>query len=114
MTLNEIGDLAVDGAKLKGFNVAETGPEIDQKLLLIVSEITEAQDELRKGKAPNEIYFWPDENGENKPEGFGMELADAIIREVQLAVSLGIDIDYCVKTKMEYNKKRPFRHGKKF
>lgn len=108
----------------RGSTTAETGPEIDQKLLLVVSEICEAQNELRQGHEPTEVYYPGAEMSETdkfgvwqpdvKPEGFGVELADAIIRIVQLGRSLGLDLDALVAEKMAYNATRPFKHGKKF
>lgn len=52
-----------------------------------------------------------DETG--KPLGHPSELADVIIRIVDGAYELGIDLDEAVKVKMAYNKKRPFKHGRK-
>lgn len=53
-----------------------------------------------------------------KPEGFGIELADALIRQGDLAEALTqagipIDLEYCVRLKAAYNKTRPHRHGGK-
>lgn len=48
---------------------------------------------------------------EAKPEGFGVELADAIIRIADLARRLEIDLDGLVRLKMDYNKTRPHMHG---
>lgn len=119
--LNAIGYEALRIAREKGFNTEERGAEIDQKLLLIVSEIVEAQDELRDGHAPTDIYFsggGADNDGvvypATKPEGFGIELADAIIRIVQLACSQGVDIGAAVRLKMAYNEGRPYKHGRQF
>jgi NTP pyrophosphatase (non-canonical NTP hydrolase) len=48
-----------------------------------------------------------------KPEGFGIELADAIIRIMDLAEWLDIDLAEMIGIKAEYNKSRPMRHGGK-
>lgn len=48
---------------------------------------------------------------EAKPEGFGVELADAIIRIADLARRHDIDLDGLVRLKMDYNKTRPHMHG---
>lgn len=41
------------------------------------------------------------------------ELADVIIASLSVAGKLGIDIDAAVRRKMEINKGRPWKHGKK-
>ena len=43
---------------------------------------------------------------------FCQELADVIIMSLSVAVKLGIDIDAAVRSKMEINKGRPWKHGK--
>ena len=40
------------------------------------------------------------------------ELADALIRLLDLTAALGIDIDKHVRLKRRYNKSRPWKHGK--
>jgi NTP pyrophosphatase (non-canonical NTP hydrolase) len=40
------------------------------------------------------------------------ELADIIIRTLDMCHTLDVDIDLAVKTKSEYNKTRPYRNGK--
>lgn len=83
-----------------------------QRLMLIASEISEAFEELREGHAATEIYY---NNGKpDKPEGFPIELADAMIRIWDTAETYGVDLEEAIKIKMEYNKSRPYKHGKKF
>ena len=65
-------------------------------------------EELRRG-VPTACV--PSENG--KPEGFGVEIADAIIRCLDLTEALGIDIGERILEKHEYNGTRPHRHGGK-
>ena len=108
--LNLIGDRALETAREKGFTVNEQGAEIDRKLLLIVREIGEAHEELRDGRGTNEIYFGSD----GKPEGFPIEMADAIVRILQLCRSQQIDIGAAVKMKMDFNDTRPYKHGRQF
>lgn len=45
-------------------------------------------------------------------EHFIEELADVVIICFSVAGKLGIDIDAAIKRKMEYNKTRPWKHGK--
>lgn len=106
-----------------------TPEEISNKLMLTVSELAEALEELREGQ-PHVYYSLEHSDGgvkyrmpippgdevrcpPAKPEGFGIELADAVIRIFDLAEHLGIDIGEMLQIKMQYNKSRPFRHGGK-
>lgn len=68
------------------------------RLLLIVSEATEAMDALRSGAEDN----------------FGEELADIVIRVADLAGGMGIDLEAEIAAKMRTNKNRPPKHGKQF
>ena len=45
-------------------------------------------------------------------EEYVEELADVIIASLSVAGKLGIDIDAAVRSKMEINKARPWKHGK--
>lgn len=46
-----------------------------------------------------------------KPEGFGIELADALIRICDLAERHSIDLEHLVQLKLDYNIGRPMMHG---
>ena len=95
---------------------------ISELLMLIVSELGEAQEALRHN------YFTPahiwgkiyapvfttmifEQYVKNSVED---ELADVFIRLGDLCGYLNIDIEKHIKAKMEYNKGRPRKHGKKF
>jgi len=83
-----------------------------EKMMLIVSEVAEAQDELRKGHDMTLTYF--KESAPDKPEGVPSELADTVIRCFDLAAEAGIDLGGMIVAKLAYNATRPFMHGKKF
>lgn len=52
--------------------------------------------------------------GENgKPEGFESELADIVIRVLDLFAAWEVDAEAAIKLKMDYNEKRPYKHGGK-
>lgn len=72
--------------------------EISQKLALIHSEVSEALEAVREGSK----------------EEFAEELADVLIRTADLAGALQINLSAAVASKLEKNKSRPFRHGKRF
>lgn len=92
----------------KGFY--EDPLNVDQKLMLIVTEVAEAHEELRSGHEPNEVYYRDD----GKPEGFAMELVDVIIRTLDLAAALNIDIGDALETKQAFNSTRPYKHGRSY
>ena len=87
------------------------------KLMLIVSEVAEAQDELRKGHAADETYYPTKrihEFGTHKPEGVPSELADVVIRVLDFCHTEGIDLQSIIEEKLAYNATRERLHGKKF
>lgn len=88
----------------------EGAVNIPEKLALIHSEVSEALEEYRKGIALDEVYY---EEDSGKPDGFGIELADAVIRIMDLCGYLGIDLAALVVEKHEFNLTRSYRHGGK-
>lgn len=68
-----------------------------EKLLLIVSEVSETQDALRDGDRENEEK----------------EVADILIRTLDYAAWRGINPDNVVWAKMAENRNRPRLHGRK-
>jgi NTP pyrophosphatase (non-canonical NTP hydrolase) len=80
---------------------------IASKLALISSEVSEALEDVRK----NNMAFVTDQNG--KPCGLPSELADVIIRVLDLAEYLAIDMEAVLIAKHNYNKTRSYRHGNK-
>jgi NTP pyrophosphatase (non-canonical NTP hydrolase) len=119
MTLNELRDKAFAYAEKQGFH---ENINFGEKLMLIVSELSEALEADRKGKRAknpkmsNGTYFnVTKELYEKSVRGsVEEELADAIIRLCGLAGIYKIDLDWHVKAKMAYNEKRPYKHGKKY
>lgn len=99
-------------------------------IALVHSEASEALEEHRNGHAPTEMYFpnagahgpvassqkqevvWAGSYGW-KPEGIPAELADVIIRVLDMAGYYGIDIDHAMLVKARYNEGREHRHGGK-
>jgi len=79
-------------------------------IALAHSELSEALEECREGKAFREIYY----DEKEKPCGIAIELADLLIRVADMCAHYNIPIEVALEIKMEYNKTRPYRHGKKF
>lgn len=126
--LNELAEevLAINEANGWGDKPHEVGTN----LMLIVSELAEAMEADRKGRYCNvpkdkewtvfdprtfhrdNIHF-KETFEENIKDRFEDEIADTIIRCLDLCARHNIDIDFHVRMKMEYNKTRGYHHGGK-
>jgi NTP pyrophosphatase (non-canonical NTP hydrolase) len=108
--LAELGKTILEINRGNGWNVMtpEDWPEqseadplkkyrIPASIALVHSELSEALEGFRKLDRAN----------------FAEELADVLIRTLDLACGLGIDIDAEVKNKLEKNRSRGYRHGGK-
>ena len=73
------------------------------------SELSEALQEYRDGRQPTETYL----SGKGKPEGIPSELADTVIRIMDMCDHYGIDLEAAIVEKHQFNKSRPYRHGNK-
>jgi len=98
---------------------------IVQQMSLIITEMSEAIEKLRKDgidvdlephSLDNELTY--DENNKifemRYKDTVQDELADTLIRLLDLVGFLDIDIDGWVEAKLRYNKSRPHKHGKRF
>ncbi len=122
MNLNELRDRAWQIAEDKGFHEAKL--QKGTRLMLAVSELGEAMEALRKGyTTPNafankdyiELYKdRPDLFKKYVKDSFEDEIADAMIRLLDLCGCEGIDIESHVIAKMNYNESRDRKHGKEF
>ena len=73
------------------------------------TELSEAYEEYRNGKGFNETYY----STKGKPEGIPSELADVVIRIMDMCEYYNIDLEKIILEKHEYNKTRPYKHGGK-
>ena len=83
------------------------------EMMLLVSEISEAFEEIRDGRDTDEVYFTVDKNGIDKPEGVPSELADLFIRLMDTCQRFNVNLATEVKRKLAYNATRGHRHGGK-
>src|ERR1035437_3459103 len=133
-TMKEVHDLAIE----KGWYEKPKSPL--EALMLMVSELSEAAEEVRKGTPP--VYQLKDigcqqepciatvvqssrhfedprfpnfnhSNSQNKLEGELIELADAVIRIFDYAEFRGFDLEEAIAMKHAYNKFRSYKHGNK-
>lgn len=112
-TLRELQKYIEVWAKGKGWDFDQQS--VPEKLMLVVSELSEALEIQRSGAPIHFVSYVKNEEtpGELKPEGFPVEIADAMIRLLHLCANFKIDIHTVILEKMAYNEKRPYRHGGK-
>lgn len=88
-------------AQDKGFYDREAGGNVSlpsEKLLLIISEVVEAQSAMRDGDIAHEEE----------------EIADTFIRLLDYCAWRGFDIEKAIADKMVVNIGRPYLHGRQF
>jgi NTP pyrophosphatase (non-canonical NTP hydrolase) len=120
--INELAKEIHENNKAKGFYESEKN--IGEMLCLIHSEVSEALEADRKGLfTTGNIYSVNDRTDDGIfktsfekciKESFEDELADIMIRVMDLAAFKGIDLDEHIKAKVRYNKLREYKHGKKY
>ncbi len=110
----------------KGFY--ETPTEVGTRLMLVVSELSEALEADRKDRHADLAAFdaehqitprtgvdaFTDKFENHIKDTFEDEISDAIIRLLDLCAYKSIDIDRHIKLKMQYNASRPYKHGKNY
>lgn len=119
--LNNLANTIFHVNRAKGFY--ETDRNIGEMLCLIHSEISEALEADRKKSYSlfSDLNFlnsikkdadFTSEYENSVKGGFEEEMADIIIRVLDLCGYKNIDIEGHLKAKLRYNKLRGFKHGK--
>lgn len=102
LTFSEVMHDGFENSKAHGF----AGTSTETHIAMMHSELSEAFEEHRAG---NDTFYIKD----GKPEGLLTELADAVIRVCVYCQEHGLDLPGAIRTKMAYNRTRPFKHGGK-
>ena len=120
--LNELSQKIFQANKEKGFWNEKRN--VGEMLMLVTTELAEAMESHRKGKfcqleTFNDTYFDNLKDAEfkqafekNIKDTFEDEMADALIRILDMCGGLEIDIEKHVELKLRYNSLRPKLHGK--
>jgi NTP pyrophosphatase (non-canonical NTP hydrolase) len=111
MNLRDLQDECYRVACEKGWHEEDETPPTPVRMMtwmaLLHSEVSEAVEDIRR----NKIQTVCREDG--KPEGMASELADVIIRALDTAGAMGFDMATEIRTKVDFNKTRPHKHGGK-
>lgn len=90
----------------KGFHKPGIARSTIEMLMLIVTEISECCEAFRQEEMPKSDHIFPYNLAEE-------ELADAIIRIMDLGAYMNLDVGGALAAKMKFNRTRPYMHGKK-
>ena len=124
--INELSKEIYQNSRNKGF--FDSKKNIGEMLCLIHSEVSEAFEADRKNMYSdwsNDVppIIQPEQLKDKEyitnfehliKNNFEDELADIMIRVMELAAFKGIDLEYHIKAKIRYNSLREHKHGKKY
>jgi len=107
--LNQIAKEVFECAEAKGLYTTEMS--FEQFIAMCHAELSEALEQYRLDNGLHEIRYLG-KGQDNKPEGVPVELADCMIMILSYCGYVGIDIEKAFDEKREYNKHRPYKHGR--
>lgn len=87
-----------------GFSEVGKRRNVGEVLMLVTSELAEALEADRKDLMDDKLTH---------RTGFEVELADAMIRILDIAEEWELDLEGAIREKLDYNKTRGYKHGNK-
>lgn len=109
-SFNKLSEDIHEWAVRKGFweqnPISMTNEQLSSKISLIHCELAEATEGLRHHNPPDEHI--------PQFSSVEVELADAIIRIMDLSVAMRLRLAEAIVAKMKFNGTRPYKHGKAF
>lgn len=100
---NDLAETIHQDNMAKGFWPPE-GRNVGEALMLCVTELAEGMEADRKDLRDDHLPQYT---------GLTVEIADCMIRLMDLAVGLGLPVAPALIDKLVYNRSRPHKHGKK-
>jgi NTP pyrophosphatase (non-canonical NTP hydrolase) len=102
--MRDVHELAVEKGFYEGASSTDQPTFVASKIALIHSELSEALEAVRD--------FDPPDGKLPEFSALTMELADAVIRIMDLAAFLGLPLGSAIVLKHRFNTARPYKHGK--
>lgn len=107
--INEVAQRVYEIAASKGFHDDERTPNrVAQYCANLTGEVSELWEANRRGK----LWSQCDKNTSEPLSCAAEELADIVIRAMDMAAALGVNLGHSIAVKSAYNETRERMHGK--